>query len=51
LGAERVEIQPGGRVVGLIETQVLVIVPGAIFEGDCRMGVTERATLDVPARG
>jgi cytoskeletal protein CcmA (bactofilin family) len=37
LGAERVEIERGGRVVGLIETKSLAIPEGAFFEGDCRM--------------
>jgi len=51
LGAERVEIQAGGRVSGSIETRVLVIVPGAIFEGDCRMTAETTDALHEPARG
>ena len=51
LGAERVEIQAGGRVTGLIETRALVIVPGALLEGDCRMSADASAALEQPARG
>jgi cytoskeletal protein CcmA (bactofilin family) len=51
LGADRVEIQAGGRVLGLIETRTLVLVPGAIFEGDCRMSAEASDALHEPARG
>jgi cytoskeletal protein CcmA (bactofilin family) len=49
LGATRVEIQPGGRVTGQIETKALVAPEGALLDCDCRMGVdSERAAVDVP---
>ena len=52
LGADRVEIQAGGRVWGLIETRALVIVEGAVFEGDLRMNREDTpAELEQPARG
>lgn len=52
LGADRVEIQAGGRVFGLVETRTLVVVDGAILEGDLRMSHDESiAELDQPARG
>ncbi len=35
--AERVEIRPGGWVVGDITTRALVIAEGGTFEGNCRM--------------
>jgi cytoskeletal protein CcmA (bactofilin family) len=51
LGAERVEIQPGGRVAGTIETKVLIIADGASFEGDCRMSDEIAREIEHPARG
>jgi cytoskeletal protein CcmA (bactofilin family) len=52
LNADRVEIQAGGRVVGLVETRALVVVEGAMFEGDLRMNREDSvAELDQPARG
>ena len=52
LGADRVEIQAGGRVHGLIETRALVVVDGAVFEGDLRMNCEESLEeLEQPARG
>jgi cytoskeletal protein CcmA (bactofilin family) len=51
LGAERVEIQPGARVTGTIETKVLIIAEGASFEGDCRMSDDTARELERPARG
>jgi len=52
LGTDRVEIQSGARVFGLIETRALVVVEGAVFEGDLRMNFDEAAAqLDQPARG
>ena len=50
LGAERVEIQPGARVSGGIETRTLIVADGAHFEGDCRMGVAA-SPFGQPARG
>ena len=35
--AERVEIRPGGRILGNINTRSLVVVEGGLFEGSCRM--------------
>ena len=37
VGHERVEIGPGAVINGSVTTRSLVIKPGAIFEGDCRM--------------
>jgi len=44
-GATRVEICPGGRVYGEIETRALVVREGARFEGRSKMGLSL-----VPAR-
>jgi cytoskeletal protein CcmA (bactofilin family) len=38
LGASRIEICPGGRLFGDVETQSLIISEGATFEGRSRMG-------------
>jgi cytoskeletal protein CcmA (bactofilin family) len=47
-----VEIQAGGRVFGLIETRALVVVEGAVFEGDLRMNRDDTpAALKQPAGG
>jgi cytoskeletal protein CcmA (bactofilin family) len=47
-----VEIQAGGRVLGLIDTRALVVVEGAVFEGDLRMNHDDTLSeLDQPARG
>jgi len=35
--AERVEIRPGGRILGDITTRALVVAEGGTFEGNCRM--------------
>ena len=45
-GALRVEICPGGRVYGEIETRALVVREGALFEGRSKMGLS----LVTPAR-
>jgi cytoskeletal protein CcmA (bactofilin family) len=37
-GANRVEICAGGRLIGDVETQSLVVQEGATFEGRSRMG-------------
>jgi cytoskeletal protein CcmA (bactofilin family) len=42
---KRIAIYPPGRLVGDIETPVLNISEGAVFEGNCKMGKTE-ARLD-----
>ena len=39
-GVSRVEICPGGRVFGEIETRALVVREGATFEGRSRMGLS-----------
>ncbi len=36
-GAERVEIGPGGRLMGTVETHSLVVKPGGCLDGDCRI--------------
>lgn len=51
LGAERVEIRPGARVLGLIETKTLTIAEGATFEGDCHMTAEVVGVLEGTARG
>jgi cytoskeletal protein CcmA (bactofilin family) len=35
--AQRVEIRPGGLIVGNISTRALVITEGGRFEGNCQM--------------
>ncbi len=50
-GAERVEIQAGGRVTGTIETKTLILVEGGTFEGDCRMSDEHVDAFERPARG
>ncbi len=34
---DRLEIRPGGRLLGDVETRALVIAEGGYFEGQCRM--------------
>jgi len=36
-GAERVEIGPGGKLVGSVETHSLVVKDGGCLDGDCRI--------------
>jgi cytoskeletal protein CcmA (bactofilin family) len=36
-GAERVEIGAGGRLMGTVETQSLVVKEGGCLDGDCRI--------------
>jgi len=36
-GAERVEIGTGGRLIGTVETQSLVVKDGGCLDGDCRI--------------
>lgn len=36
-GAERVEIAAGGRLMGKVETQSLVVQEGGCLDGDCRI--------------
>jgi cytoskeletal protein CcmA (bactofilin family) len=36
-GAERVEIAPGGRLMGTVETQSLIVKDGGCLDGDCRI--------------
>lgn len=36
-GAERVEIGPGGRLMGTVETHSLVVKEGGCLDGDCRI--------------
>ena len=38
LGAARVEVCPGGKLFGDVETQSLVVQEGAMFEGRSKMG-------------
>jgi cytoskeletal protein CcmA (bactofilin family) len=49
-GASRVEICPGGRLYGDIETKCLVVQEGATFEGRSKMGheLGVAASLDEP---
>jgi cytoskeletal protein CcmA (bactofilin family) len=42
--ADRVEIRPGGEILGDINTRALVIAEGGTFEGTCRMPDNERAS-------
>ncbi len=45
-GAERVEIASGGRLIGTVETQSLVVKDGGCLDGDCRIA-PPRAPLRV----
>jgi cytoskeletal protein CcmA (bactofilin family) len=36
-GAERVEIAAGGRLMGTVETQSLIVNDGGCLDGDCRI--------------
>jgi cytoskeletal protein CcmA (bactofilin family) len=36
-GAERVEIGTGGRLIGTVETQSLIVKDGGCLDGDCRI--------------
>jgi cytoskeletal protein CcmA (bactofilin family) len=42
---ERIEIHVPGKVIGSIQTPVLVIEEGAIIEGNCRMSETEKKDM------
>jgi cytoskeletal protein CcmA (bactofilin family) len=51
-GAERVEIGPGGRLTGTVETRSLVVKEGGCLDGDCRISpprVALRVVHPVPA--
>ncbi|MBW1765439.1 MAG: polymer-forming cytoskeletal protein [Deltaproteobacteria bacterium] len=39
---EKIEIHAPGKVVGNIQTPILVIDEGVIFEGNCRMQTTKK---------
>jgi cytoskeletal protein CcmA (bactofilin family) len=39
---EKIEIHAGGKVIGSIQTPVLVMDEGGIIEGNCRMHKTEK---------
>jgi len=43
LASERVELKQGSRVFGDLETPVVVIEEGVLFEGHCRMPQTKPA--------
>jgi cytoskeletal protein CcmA (bactofilin family) len=45
-GAERIEVGPGGRLMGSVETQSLVVQEGGCLDGDCRIAPA-RGTLHV----
>jgi cytoskeletal protein CcmA (bactofilin family) len=42
LADEKIEIRAGGKVIGSIQTPVLVMHEGGIIEGNCRMQKTEK---------
>jgi cytoskeletal protein CcmA (bactofilin family) len=46
VASERVELESKARVVGDIETPVLVIEQGAVFEGQCRMPSVQVRALE-----
>jgi cytoskeletal protein CcmA (bactofilin family) len=48
VASERLELRGGARLVGDVETPVLVVDDGVVFEGHCRMTKTRQA--EVPAR-
>ena len=52
-GAERVEIAPGGRLMGTVEAQSLVVRPGGYLDGDCRIAPPRTAlrVVQAPAVG
>ncbi len=53
LARTRVEILRSGRVTGSIETPCLVIHPGGVFDGECRMlssATGEPKKLSIPIR-
>ena len=39
--AHRVEILPGGRVIGGVEAELLVVHPGAALQGRCAIGAPQ----------
>jgi cytoskeletal protein CcmA (bactofilin family) len=43
IGHERVEIGPGAVINGSISTRSLMMRPGAVFDGDCRMLKNEKS--------
>ena len=48
-GAERVEIAPGGRLMGSVEAQSLIVRAGGYLDGDCRIAPPRTALHVVPA--
>jgi cytoskeletal protein CcmA (bactofilin family) len=42
---EKIEIQSAGKIIGSIQTPVLVMDEGGIIEGDCRMHKTEKKEI------
>ena len=53
-GAETVEIGPGGRLMGTVETHSLVVKEGGCLDGDCRIAPPRtplRVVHPVPVTG
>lgn len=50
IDTRKVEIARGGRVLGNIQAQALVIHEGGLFEGRCRMGLEETAARNQARR-
>jgi len=51
--ADHVEIAPGGRLMGTVEAQSLVVRPGGYLDGDCRIAPPRTAlrVVQTPAVG
>ena len=39
---EKIEIQPGGKVIGSIQTPILIVHEGGVIDGNCQMQKTEK---------
>ena len=48
VAGRRVELRPGARVLGNVETPLLNVAEGALIEGHCRSGMISPASREVP---
>jgi cytoskeletal protein CcmA (bactofilin family) len=41
---QQLSLRASGKIIGDVQTKTLIVEPGAIFNGTCAMGSTEKAT-------
>lgn len=41
---QQLSLRASGKIIGDVQTKTLIVEPGAIFNGTCAMGGTEKAT-------